>query len=88
MINQNNLNIWLWQPLLVAEIFMSNIFHGGVEFHQEGKNIEVAFQPMPMAEIMAPLQVAHDESDHTPSVKGETHQQPHHIWILCQYLSG
>ena len=55
MINQNNHNIWIWQPLLAAEMFWVEHlpWDYGVELHQEGNNIEVAFQPLPSADIMA-----------------------------------
>ena len=55
VINQKNHNIWIWQPLLVAEIFWVEHlpWDYGVELYQEGNNIEVAFQPLPLAGIMA-----------------------------------
>ena len=67
-INQNNYNIWIWQPLLAAEIF-------GVELHQEGNNKEVAFQPLPSADIMASIKVVHNEPDQVPSKVAS--QEPH-----------
>ena len=65
VVNQSNHNVWLQQPLLVAEMFYVEHlpWDYGVVFHQEGQNIEVAFQPMPRAEIRASLQVVHDEPD-------------------------
>ena len=55
MINQNKHNIWIWQPLLVAEMFwMEHLpWNYGVEFHQEGDKIEVVSQQLPMFDIMA-----------------------------------
>ena len=43
-----------------------NISHG-VELHQEGENIEVAFQPLPLADIMATVKVVYDEPGAMPS---------------------
>ena len=37
-----------------------------VEFHQQGKSIEVAFQPLPLTDIMATVKVVHDEPDTKP----------------------
>ena len=44
--------------------------------HQEGDKIEVAFQPLPMACIMASVKVVHDEPDEVP-LKEEASQEPH-----------
>ena len=79
MVNQNNQNVLLQQPLLVAEIFYVEPLPWDcwVEFHQERQKMEVAFQSVPMAEIMASVQVIHTEPDHMPSVKGEANQEPH-----------
>ena len=55
----------------------------GIEFHQDGQNIEVAFQPRLMSEIMASVQMVHDEPDHIPSVKGGANQQPHPTFGPC-----
>ena len=38
----------------------------GVEFHQEGNEIDVAFQPLPMADIMASVKVVHNGPDQVP----------------------
>ena len=35
----------------------------GVELHQKGIRIEVAFQPLPLADIMASVKMVLDESD-------------------------
>ena len=48
----------------------------GVEFHQEGNKIEVAFQPLPMADIMASVKAVHDEPDQV-SLKEEASLEPH-----------
>ena len=78
MTNQNNHNVWIWQPLLAVEIF--GVEHlpwdYGVDFHQEGNEIEVAFQPLPVADIIASVKAAHDEPDKVPS-KEEACQEPH-----------
>ena len=65
VINQNNYNVWIWQPLLAAEIYWVEHlpWDYGFELHQQGENIEVAFQPLPLAEIMATVKAVHDESD-------------------------
>ena len=46
-----------------------------VELHQEGENIEVAFQPLPLADIMATVKSVHDEPDPMPSK--EANKEPH-----------
>ena len=55
LMNQNNHNIWIWQPLLAAEIYWVEHlpWDYGIEFQHQGNNIEVAFQPIPPADIMA-----------------------------------
>ena len=69
VINQNNYNVWIWQPLLAAEIYWAEHlpWDYGVELYQEGENIEVAFQPLPPADIMATVKVVHNEPDPMPS---------------------
>ena len=59
LMNQNNHNIWIWQPLLAAEIYVvENLpWDYGVDFHHHGDNIEVAFQPIPPVEIMATCKI-------------------------------
>ena len=37
-----------------------------VELHQQGKNIEVAFQPLPLADIVVTVKVVQDEPDTKP----------------------
>ena len=63
VIDQNNNNIWIQQPLLAAEMFWVEHlpWHYGVEIHQEGDNREVAFQPLPLADIMASVKAVHNE---------------------------
>ena len=51
----------------------------GIEFHQEGNKIDVAFQPSPMADIMASAKVVHNEPDWVPS-KEEVSPEPHPIF--------
>ena len=69
LMNQNNYNIWIWQPLLAAEMYWVEHlpWNYGVEFHQQGKSIEVAFQLLPPADIMATVNVVHDEPNTKPS---------------------
>ena len=76
-INQNNYNVWIWQPLLPAEIYWVEHlpWDYGVELHQEGENIKVAFQPLLLAYIMAKVKVVHNEPDPMPSK--EAHKEPH-----------
>ena len=75
--NQNNHNVWIQQTLLAAETF--GVEHlpwdYGVEFHQEGQKIDMLFQPIPMANIMASVQAVHDEPGKMPPVK-EASQEP------------
>ena len=61
VVNQNNHNIWML--LLTAEIFWVEHlpWEYGVELYHEGNNIEVAFQPLPLADIMASGKAVHDE---------------------------
>ena len=69
VMNQNNHIVWIWQLLLAAEMFWVEHlpWDYGVDFHQEGNKIEVAFQPIPTAHIMASVQAAHDEPGKMPS---------------------
>ena len=78
MINQNNHNLLIWQPLLAAEFFGVQHIPWGywVELHQEGGKIEVAFQPLLLADIMASVKVVHNEPDMV-SLKKEASQEPH-----------
>ena len=62
LMNQINYNVWIWQPLLAAEIYWVEhlLWDFGVEFHQQGKSIEVAFQPIPLADIIATVKAVHN----------------------------
>ena len=46
-----------------------NISHGimGLNSNNRGKNIEVAFQPIPLADILVTVKLVHDELDTKPS---------------------
>ena len=81
MINQNNHNVWIQQPLLAVEFFWVEHlpWDYGVELHQEGNNIEVAFQPLPSVDVMASVKVVHDEPNQVPSK--ETRQEPHPTFV-------
>ena len=48
----------------------------GVDSLQEVDRIEVAFQPLAMADIMVSVKVVHNESDKVP-LKEEASQEPH-----------
>ena len=48
----------------------------GVELHCEGENIEVAFQPLPPADIMATVKMVHDEPDIKPSKEANKECHP------------
>ena len=78
--NQNNYNVWIWKPLLTAEIYWVEhlSWDYGVEFHQQGKNIEVTFQPLPLVDIMATVKAVHNEPDTKPST--ENIKEPHPIF--------
>ena len=54
-----------------------NISHGimGLNFINMGKSIEVAFQPLPLADIMATVKAVHDEPDIKPPA--ENIKEPH-----------
>ena len=71
LMNHNNNNIWIRQPLLAAEIYTVEhlTWDYGVEFQHHGDNIEVAFQPIPLADIMATVKSVHDEPDIKPSAE-------------------
>ena len=68
LMNQNNYNVWIWQPLLAADIYWVEhlLWDYRVEFQQQGKNIEVAFQPLPLADILATVKLDHYEPDTKP----------------------
>ena len=55
LMNQNSYNVWIQELLLAAEVYWVEHlpWDYGVELYQQGKNIKVAFQPLPLAEIMA-----------------------------------
>ena len=76
LMNQNSYNIWIWQPLLAAEIYWVEHlpWDYGVEFHQQGKRIEVAFLPLPLVDIISTMNVVHDEPDTKPS--NEANKEP------------
>ena len=69
--NQNNYNIWIQLPVLAAEIYVVEHLplDYGVEFQYHGDNIEVAFQPRPLADIMATLKSVHNEPGTKPSAE-------------------
>ena len=71
LMDQNNYNIWIWQPLMAAEIkWVEHLpWDYGVEFQHQGKNIEVAFQPLPPADIMATVKLVHIEPGTKPSTE-------------------
>ena len=77
VINQNNYNVWICKTLLAAEIYWAEHlpWDYGIELHQEGENIQVAFQPLPPADIMATVKNVHDEPDTKPSK--EANKEPH-----------
>ena len=79
LMNQNNHNIWIQQPLLVAEIYVVEHFPRdyGVEFQHHGDNIEVAFQPIPLADIMTTVKLVHDEPGTKPSAEPHPTFGPH-----------
>ena len=77
VMNQNNYNVWIWQPLVAAEIYWVEHLPRdyGVELHQQGKNIEVAFQPLPLVDIVATVKAVDNEPDTKPSK--EIIKEPH-----------
>ena len=79
LMNQNNYNIWIWQPLLTAEIYVVELllWDYGVDFQHQGDNIEVAFHPIPLADIMAAVQSVHDEPGTMPSAEPHPTFGPH-----------
>ena len=79
LMNQNNHNIWIWQPLLTAEIYWIEHLQWdyGVEFQHQGNKIEVAFQPIPLADIMATVKLVHNEPGTKPSIEPCPTFRPH-----------
>ena len=77
MTNQTSHNVWIQQPLLASEIFLVQHipWDYGVGLHQEGDKIEMAFQPLPSADIMAFVKAVHNEPDQVPWK--EASQEPH-----------
>ena len=77
MINQNNHDVWIWQPLLAAKYFwVQHIpWDYRVGLHQDGDKMEVAFLPLPSADIMASVKVVYDKADKVPLK--EASQEPH-----------
>ena len=78
LMNQNKYNVWIPQPLLAAESYWLELlpWDYGVKLHEQGKNIEVAFQPLPLADIMATVKVVHDEPDTRPSKEANKYPHP------------
>ena len=77
LMNQNNYNVSIQQPILTAENYWVEhlLWDYGVEFHQQGKSIEVVFQPLPLAVIMATVKAVHIEPDTKPPT--ENMKEPH-----------
>ena len=77
VMNQNNYNVWIWQPLLAADIYWVEHlpWDYGVELHPEQENIDVAFEPLAPANIMAAVKAVHDEPETKPSK--EDNEEPH-----------
>ena len=77
VMNQNNYNVWIQQPLLAAEIYWVEhlSWDYGFELHHEGENIEVAFKPLPLADIITTVKAVHDEPDTNPLK--EANIEPH-----------
>ena len=71
LMNQNNHNFWIWQPLLAAEIYVVEHlpWDYGVEFQHHRDNIEVVFQPIPPADIMTTVKSVHNEPGTKPSAE-------------------
>ena len=53
----------------------------GAEFQQQGNTIEVAFQPLPLADIMATVNMVHNEPDTKPS--NEANKEAHPTFGPC-----
>ena len=87
LINQNNYNIWIWQPLLAAEIYWVEHlpWDYGVEFQQQEKNIEVTFQPIPLADIMATVKLVHDEPGTKTSAEPHPTFGPHPNTVVADF---
>ena len=71
LMNQNNHNICIQQPLLAAEIYAVEHlpWDYGVEFQLHGDSVKVAFQPIPPADIMATVKSVHDDPGVKPSAE-------------------
>ena len=79
LMNQNNHNIWIQQPLLAAEIYTVEHlpWDYGVESQTHGDSVEVAFLPIPPADIMATVKSVHDEPGVKPSAEPHPTFGPH-----------
>ena len=79
LMNQNNHNIWIQQPLLAAEIHEVDHlpWDYGVDFQHQGDKIEVAFQPILPADVMANVKSVHDELGAEPSAEPRPTFGPH-----------
>ena len=90
LMNQNSHNIWIRQPLLAAEI--CTVEHlpwdYGVDFQHQGDKIEVAFQPLPLADIMATVKSVHDEPGTKPSAEPRPHLDPIPILVRQTLISS
>ena len=53
----------------------------GVELHHMGENIEVAFQSLPLADIMAAVKEVHNEPHTKPSKEAD--KEPHPTFGPC-----
>ena len=83
LMNQNNYNVWIQQPLLAAEIYWVEHlpWDYGVEFQQQGNNIEVVVQPLPPADLLATVKLVHNEPDTMPA--NEAKKEPHPTFGSC-----
>ena len=79
LMNQNNNNIWIKQPLLAAEIYAVDHLPWDyrVEFQHHGDKIEVAFQPLPPADIIARVKSVPNEPGTKPSTQPRPTFGPH-----------
>ena len=79
LMNQNSNNIWIRQPTLAAEIYAVDHlpWDYGVEFQHHEDKIEVAFQPLPPADIMATVKLVHNEPGTKPSTEPHPTFGPH-----------
>ena len=90
LMNQNKYNIWIWQPTLAAETHQEEHlpWDYGVDFQHQGDKIEVAFQPIPLADIMANVKSVHMNQEQSYQLNLAPHLDPIPIQVWQILISN